>query len=561
MHTPLRTNTTTLLSQPNGDGIAEAVRGRSWAWVRALCERLNVEVYLVDAAGAVVALGPAVVPVDHEELPVQDPTLRTAIAAALQRQPPQSVVIGGVQMVCVAVSPGQPPHGVLVVTRRSTPASAQKARGQLESIAQWLGPAIAAHLQSEIRPDDDGAGRVASLIAVLDAAAMNGSDREAISAFADAFAIWYDLELTGYVETPERRYVREVTLPGADLSSLPAIIRAEDLPADLVASTLVKADVDRLDIADGGGVFVMRIDGVDSPAWLLVMRPVTTRLPDPARIGVYGRLLEQWLAGMAAQAVNAAVDRVGRALFTGEGDRAAAADLALADLRQTLRLDVAHVMLAPKSGPLILDAGTPPVDHVRESRGVVLMFPLGEGFSLSFSASHGPSRHLSPLDRRVIDAVAHLFALWARQVAQPVPAAAAPERRSGHVRFDEMLERLTRQALERGEPVTLIVAMLADDAAADATATVATGVRSQLRPWDVVGVLRDREVGLLLHDTSREQALRIVGRIRAFVESTERGRVSAVGVASRGGPESTGAAGSTSIVQEARDRAVRRNVA
>jgi GGDEF domain-containing protein len=264
---------------------------------------------------------------------------------------------------------------------------------------------------------------------------------------------------------------------------------------------------------------------------------------------------------MAAQAVNAAVDRVGRALFTSEDDRAAAADLALADLRQTLGLEAAHLMLAPKSGPLILDAGTPPVDHVRESRGVVLMFPLGEGFSLSLSASHGPSRHLSPLDRRVIDAVAQLFALWARQVAQPLPVAAAPERRSGHVRFDEMIERLTRQALERGEPVTLIVAVLADDAAADATATIATGVRSQLRPWDVVGVLRDREVGFLLHDTSRDQALRIVGRIRAFVESTERGHVSAVGVASRGGPDNAGAAGATSIVQEARDRAVRRNVA
>jgi hypothetical protein len=77
----------------------------------------------------------------------------------------------------------------------------------------------------------------------------------------------------------------------------------------------------------------------------------------------------------------------------------------------------------------------------------------------------------------------------------------------------------------------------------------------------VVGVLRDREVGLLLHDTSREQALRVVGRIRAFAEATEVGRVSAVGLASRGGSESAGPPGSISIVQEARDGAIRRNVA
>ena len=561
MHTSLRTNTTTLLSQSNGDGIADAVRGRSWAWVRALCERLTIEAYLVDTGGTVVALGGVLVPSDRDALPIEAPALRDAIAAALQRQPAQSALVDGVQMVCAAVSPGQASLGVLVIARRGAPAATQKQRAQLESIAAWLAPAIAAHLHSDIRPDDDSTGRVASLIAVLDAAAMNGSDREAISAFADALAIWYDLELTGYVETPERRFVREVTLPGADLSSLPAVVRAEELPADLVASTLAKADADRLEVGDGAGVFVMRIEGVDSPAWLLLMRPVAGRAPDPARIGVYGRLLEQWLAGMAAQAVNAAVDRIGHALFTGESDHATAADAALAELRQVLRLDAAHVMIAPKSGPLMLDAGTPPLDHVRDSRGVVLMFPLGEGFSLSLSASHGPTRHLSPLDRRVIDAAAQLFALWAHQVARPMLPAAAPERRSGHVRFDEMVERLTRQALERGEPVSLIIAVLPDDAEADSATAIATGVRSQMRPWDVVGVLRDREIGFLLHGTSREQALRIVGRIRTFIESTEGGQVSAVGVASRAGSGSAGAGDSTGIVQEARDLAVRRNVA
>jgi hypothetical protein len=109
----------------------------------------------------------------------------------------------------------------------------------------------------------------------------------------------------------------------------------------------------------------------------------------------------------------------------------------------------------------------------------------------------------------------------------------------------------------------VLVLTLADRVPADATAAIATGVRTQLRPWDLVGVLGDQEIGFLLYDASSEQVDRVIGRIRSFVDLTERARVAAVGVAARDS-DPTGLGGivaSSSLVQEARAHALRRNVA
>jgi hypothetical protein len=553
----LRINTTTLLSSA-GDALAVAVRTRSWDWLRLLCARLNIEAHLVNAQGSPVLLdGQSPTTPAARLLSAQAPAIRAAVSAAVQGHAPQALAVDGVQLVCAAVATGDPAAGVLVLTK-PIPAGTKSdsTRAELEIVGQWLAPAIAAHLQSAISLPDEGVSRVSALMSVLDGAAANLSDRDVVLAFADALAVWYDLELTAYVETAPDRFVREVALLGADSKAAPAAIAASDLPPDMLPSALTRIEADRLGMHDADSVLVARIDSADQGSWLLLMRLLSAEVPDLSRLGDYVRMLERWLTSVAAQAVLVTTTAAGRMLFEQRGDPVAAAERTLEYVRAQLRADSLRLEVTA-DGRSLLQAQTRGVDG-RERRGTDTSMPLSPDAMLTLSVVSREGSQFSPVERRIITSVAELFQRWGRQ--HLIDAHRVADRRTVSRRFDDVIDRFAQQALERGFPVSVLVVTLDDELTAYGAAHKrVSDIRSQVRPSDLVGTLGEREIGLLLHETSPEQARHVAHRLCALIESAHNGRgVAAVGLATR----MPGAAASPiGVVQEARNHGLERNVA
>jgi hypothetical protein len=553
----LRINTTTLLSS-TGDALASAVRTRSWDWLRLLCARLNIEAHLVNAQGTPILLdGQSPATPAGRLLSAQAPTVRAAVSATVQGQAPQALAIDGIQLVCAAVTTGDPSAGVLVLTK-PIPAGTKpdSTRAELEIVGQWLAPAIAAHLQSAVNLPDEGVSRVSALMSVLDATAANLSDRDLVLAFADALAVWYDLELTAYVETAPGRFVREVALLGADSKAAPGAIAASDLPPDLVPSALTRIEADRLGMHDTDSVLVARIDGPDHASWLLLMRLLSSEVPDLSRLGVYVRMLERWLTSVAAQAVVATGTAVSRMLFERSADPAIAAERALEYVRtqakaESLRLEITV------DGRSLLRAQTRGAEG-DDDRGSDTSMPLSPTALARLSVVPREGSQFSPVERRTITAVAEIVRQWGR--LHLIERHGVADRRTVSRRFDDVIDRFAQQALERGFPVSVLVLTLdADVTAYAAVHRDVSDIRSQVRPSDLVGTLGEREIGLLLHETSPDQARHVADRLRTLIESAHNGRgVAAIGLAARA-PGSAAAA--TGVVQEARSHGLERHVA
>jgi hypothetical protein len=93
----------------------------------------------------------------------------------------------------------------------------------------WLSNAVEAHLASPSSEEVD-LDRLSSLCRLLGDPATHRSDREIVASFAEALAIWHDLEVYGYAETTQGEFVREVLLPGVDPEKSPLAIPRNSVP-------------------------------------------------------------------------------------------------------------------------------------------------------------------------------------------------------------------------------------------------------------------------------------------------------------------------------------------
>src|SRR5207249_2155730 len=129
------------------------------------------------------------------------------------------------------------------------------------------------------------------------------------------------------------------------------------------------------------------------------------------------------------------------------------------------------------------------------------------------------------------------------------------DRRTASRRFDEVLDRFAGQALERGIPVAVVVLFVTDAACFPRlTHQWIAKIRGTMRASDIVGALGEGEIGLLLHDTSHNQAEVVAQRLLKMLQPADEGYrcFVATGVASR----APGAPGGASIAAEARTEAI-----
>ncbi len=523
-----------------------AVRSRSWDWLFALRKRLNVELQLVDDGQSplLTASGGSV------DALLSGEGLRLAVSTALRTRTPQSAAADRMLTVIVPVTLDRVVSGALVVARRTSPEQpVENVRSQLELVGFWLTNAIEAHLQSPPAAQSD-LDRVSALCRLLADDSAGRSDRDIVGTFIESVAVWHDLEAYGYVETDDE-YVRELSLPGVDPSHTPAAIPRAALPDLDDVARLARSEFDRLGFSGASDVVLTHL-GAGPGSWLVVITG-SLEADELQRLSLYTTLLDQAVA-RATQATMADVLATVSTLLLDSGNPEEQARQAVRYVETALAMTRAALTATTRTGAPLLHVG-PAFAAADLAAGsgagkVVIIRRDPQQYAMALVAEWPADHRVTQRENNVVEAVAGLLESWVRRLVRQ--STHIGDRRASSRGFDEMLERLARDAVQGGIPVTAVVIQFADAAfRPDVTQARVARLREHLRGTDLVGRLNAGDVGLLLQDTAAAQAEALIARVLRLLEreGVPAGQLS-IGMATRRpGDPVTGA-----LAEEARQR-------
>ena len=217
-----------------------------------------------------------------------EPSLRSAIAAAVRSRTPVSAVVDGLLFVCFRLSGG----GVVVLARRVDADSADECREDLESIGPWLTGAVDASLAAE-------RGECGSTNGVLSPdlreATSRGSLRQVVGAFIEAVSVWDDVRVRIFVGGASGGFL-EYASSMATHSSLSADPLDDTVvPRQGQLARLTRADVDRAGLViDPGDTVIGRLVIGAGTTWVLVFSGMINDAVQ-VRLRVYADILRESL--------------------------------------------------------------------------------------------------------------------------------------------------------------------------------------------------------------------------------------------------------------------------
>ena len=516
-------------------GFEVAVRARSWDWLLELRRRLKVDIQLVDDRHTPLlpfaASGPA--PSLSGLWEQREPVVVTAVTSALQTRVPQAVAWHGLQIICLPLAVERSTAGVLVLGRLLPPGQDSDAsRAQLELVGSWLSTAVEAHLLSPPALHASGVNRIAPLAKLLATAAETESDRELVRLFGEAVAVWHDIEVSGYIETADGNFARDVSLPGARRGDRPATIPAMGLPDSAELARLPQGHVDRFGLPVNNDAYVCQLRRGHGRAWLLVFTGAIDAY-DLQRLVAYVSLLDVALAFASADAAAHITMTLTRRLADGDDAAETRASLALDELRVALSASSATVTAESASGEVVLRASSPVIGGAEtgKSSRLTVVNRSDRQYTTTVSIARGDGLQFTPRDHAVATAAAGVLHAWASSSRVSM---SRRDRRTGAPAFHEVMERSAREAVERGAPVTAVVLLIRDAALSPgSTQRWVAGMRGQMRPSDLAGMLAEGEIGLLMHDTTAQHAKTIASRLRSVVDGLPGTEPILIGVATR----------------------------
>ena len=501
--------------------LGSAVRSRSWEWLFALRKRLNVDLQLVDDAQAPLltvtgSSGPAV---EETLLSGGAPGVRLAITTAIRTRAPQAASVDRLQAVVVPVTLDRVVSGALLLARRTEEDKPlEKVRSELEYIGFWLTNAIEAHLQSAPAAHGD-IDRLSALLQLLTDASTRGTDRDIVAAFIDTLAVWHDLEAYGFVETPREEYLRDVALPGATLSRIPAAIPRALLPELDDVSALAKSDLDRLGFSGGEDVVLARV-GQGIGSWLLVIAG-SLHAEDLQRITLYISLLDQVISRATESATAGVLAALSKHLLADSAGVEEQARTALRHVRTALGLTNGAFTVASRTGaPLVhVGASFAAADLAAGSDAgrLVIIRRDPQQYAMALVGTWEPDHRITQQEQQVANAAADLLESWVRRLVHQTQGLG--DRRASARSFDDVLERAARDAVQSGIPVTAVVIAFGDAVLRpDEAQARVTRLREHLRGGDLVGRLSHGDVGVLLQDAAAGQAGAAIARVQRLLE-------------------------------------------
>lgn len=527
---------------PNRALLSRLVAERPWDWIRELCAPLKLDVEILDAA-----LRPQLQPSSSILLSVAplEGSWAEAAKEAIRSRLVQHVAAEGAVAVMAPLLVSAEAVGVLVLVHNRPRRMGQRSGtpDRLIRLGAWLASAASRHLGSAAAEVED----LTPLIRLLAAGSPNGSDRELIATFAEAMAIWHDIEVVGFVEVRQSTYAREVALGGRTGSRDAVTLSDEAIPAPLTLSPLSAADAEGLvpsTSPEALAATLTRRHGTSR--WLLVFTGAT-QCCDAQRLLNYvavldmavGQLIGAVCADVAANALRH--DPVSRpSMRAGLG-------AVLSDVSTRLAADAVALIVEFPTLPAPIRIGsiealTKPRAFDRSRLVVVRRGTSGEAVLLGVHRPVGGD--FTPLERLIVETAAENILTWgARDVrpSQDEPPSSA------------VLERLAQEALEHGSTVTAVVVVTSNPAQSRSPNVPVDQIRRGLRQSDEVRLLRSGELGLLLRDATAASAAAVTKRLQAALRQSQDG--AAISVRTIGFETRLPGTGAIGIVQAARSNA------
>ena len=527
------------------------VGGRSWDWLRELCRPLGVQAQLLDDS-ALPLLTPDTPSAGLPGLSLRDLSARPerpllpGVGKALQSRAPQPLQLDGLDILCTPLVIEGRALGVLAVSRIPRHSTAPVSGEQLGTVCGWLAGAVERHLSSAPAGPDN----LSALHKVLQHVVEGGTDRDLVAVFAEALALWHDIEVVGYIETAPGVFVRAASLAGRTVQDRPIVFPAQALPPELRVTRIPQADINGMETAGPGDVLVTALARGGNGSWLLAMSGAIDAC-DPRVLGNYVSALDMAVALATAASRTRVAMLLSHRLSAPPGEASGGFEGALDALRAALTATAASFAVESTGRRIVYHAGSGEIgsaagDTERARLMVRRVMPGGDGATLTLvRADH---RHFTPLEHSMALVAAELLADWVVKPAIAEPSEAATV-------FGRTIERLASEALERGLAVTAVV-VATNGSAPGASQAFVDELRRQMRQSDVVGVLRPGEVGLLLPDTTATHAAAVARRLRAAlgVLAAQRSSIRAIGFATR----MPGEGMAEGILNDARANALRR---
>jgi hypothetical protein len=493
---------------------AAVVRRRSWDWLTALQRRLNVDrLQILNEQGS--PLVPEAGPAWAETLRESD--MAAAIGRALHSKMPESVRLGDVQLTCVGLSAGHA-RGAMVLSRSVSEPTATKSRTELELIGTWLRPAVEAHLGSTQSDSNEQVPSVSSLFKVLSTAPGGASESTLVSLYANALAIWHDIDLRAYVEDVEGNFRLETALPGMFSSEIPTTLNGSEIAVGPELARLSTHELDLLRFRSSQEVIGARIGspGVGT-AWLLI-HSGEVEAAGIGRLTLYTDVLRQALQNVAASALLGIERTVWRELVTATDQMTAAAETALHELRAAVRGNAAALSITMAgSGRLVQVGEIRLLDQAGTTRSGRLetVVNMDDGGILQLVVEEPRRQFFTSRDQQVVETAGRLVASWVGGVLRRAPTAF--ERRALNRSFADVLEQAASQSTAQGVYVSVVV-IRPPDGHQDLARRLAAPLRANLRAGEPVGLLGSDEVGVLLYDCTADAARTVMGRLRRVLE-------------------------------------------
>lgn len=506
-----------------GDLIARV----SWDWLLELVEGLHLAADLVDSE-ARPALAVSTERTDRRLRALltspRGGELQSMLKEVIAAGDPKVSVFDDVEIACCPVTAASGASGAVLVARDV--ASKQDSASlmmPLDDIGSALARAVGAHLSEADRHQSDSLERVLALQRLLGDAVAANDERKVVMTFAEALAVWDDIEVRGYIQDLQGRYRCEVSLPGADQRPTPVITSADIPRADTRLVRLSIGDAERFGFPEGSDVLAARVvEGMPEPWLILLIGAIAPR--DQQRLDVYIGLLRTALLSAASVATTRINWAVLHHLLTAADAPEQAARAALDELNRAVNGIGAALLVQAPNGVHVLSIGDAAVFSTPRAYGgddqIVASQQLKGGHTMVVAVRRSAGESFSRREQHIVDNAAAVLASWLPQVLnRPAPR---KDRRERPRAFAEILNQTAASALQVGSDVSVVVIALESAVeASDAINGCVADIRGQLRPRDLAGRLSDHEIAVLLADTSDDTAATVVKRLRTRLEASE----------------------------------------
>jgi hypothetical protein len=492
-----------------------SVPRQSFDWIVELALRLNLVIEVLDVYDT------AVTPVGSTRdaavvrtlLTNNEPSLRSAMSAAVRSRTPVSVAIDGLQFVCFRLSAG----GVVLLARRLESEDAgDECREDLQSIGPWLTTAIESSLAQPNTVSAEGY-RLVSFRRILREASSRGSLRQVIGAFIEALSVWDDVRARAYVGGASGgffEYASSMTAAAASSEPLDEAI----LPRTGHIIRLTRADVERAGLTlDPGDTVIARMMIGSGTPWALVFSGMINDAVQ-VRLRVYADILRESLNEVLTTSISRIVAELSRRHAPVNEPVGAVAQAALERLSTAVGARQAGLLVTTTAGRQALAVGNgdllSSIDRVRGTRLLVRSADAGGVMTVVFDRDHTA---FTAFESEIAQAGVAAMQPW---IEAALPRSSDVERRGSARPVETVFDQLATDAVAAGHHASMIVVTI-DDAMASPglLPSWVARIRARLRAGDRAGMLNDREIAVLLYGASAEQAALVSARLEHLLES------------------------------------------